>query len=155
MRQNRRFFLQSLTSASLVMVPSLAIAQAREIWSVRQAYEALESDNARLLDIRSRKEWRETGVAAGAWPVSMHESGFPKRLQMARELASGRPVAIICSTGGRTRSVMRALKRAGYSGYVDVTEGMMGSPAGRGWIAAGLPVVSLKKALAGMPKALS
>ena len=24
-----------------------------------------------LLDIRSRGEWQETGIAAGAWPVSM------------------------------------------------------------------------------------
>ncbi len=90
-------------------------------------------------------------MAVGAWLISMHESGFAERLFTARELAAGRTVAIICATGGRTRSVMQGLKRAGYTGFADVSEGMLGSSSGPGWIAAGLPLVSMEQALGNMP----
>lgn len=107
-----------------------------------------------MLDIRSAEEWAETGVAEGALPVSLHEEGFAERLFKARELAQGRPVALICATGGRTDYVMQALRGAGQGGFVDVSEGMMGSALGRGWIASGLPVVPADKALSTLPDAL-
>ncbi|MEC9104216.1 MAG: rhodanese-like domain-containing protein, partial [Pseudomonadota bacterium] len=47
------------------------------------------------------------------------------------------------------------LMRAGYTGYADISEGMLGSGAGPGWIAAGLPVVPLDAALASLPEALT
>ena len=141
----------------LAAFPALSLAtraQSREVWSARQAHAALLEDRLRLLDIRSRDEWRETGVAQGAWLVSMHESRFPERLFAARQLAAGRTVALICATGGRSSAVMRALREAGHQGFVDVSEGMLGSRVGPGWIAAGLPVVSMNDALAVLPAAL-
>lgn len=141
-----------LALAGLALYPAAAAtAQTDGIWSARQAYEALRDDLIRMLDIRSRDEWAETGVAEGAWPVSLHEPRFPERLFAARDLAGGRPVALICATGGRTGFVMRNLGRAGYGGFVDVSEGMLGSSLGRGWIAEGLPVVGIADALAALP----
>ena len=84
----------------------------------------------------------------------MHERGFPERLFATRGLAGDRPVGLICATGGRSAAVLRALRQGGYSGYVDISEGMLGSRAGRGWIAAGLPVVSAGAALGALPTAL-
>lgn len=124
-------------------------------WTVQQTFEALTDDAARLLDIRTREEWRATGVARGAWPVSMHDPRFPERLFAARDLADGRKVALICATGGRSGAVMRAILQAGHGGFVDVPEGMMGSAAGPGWIKAGLPVVSASAALKALPPALA
>lgn len=151
MSRSRRQFLEIFSSLPFLSVPLMAFAQADEIWSATQAHDALAIDAIRLLDIRSRDEWRDTGVAVGAWLISMHESGFAERLFTARELAAGRTVAIICATGGRTRSVMQGLKRAGYTGFADVSEGMLGSSSGPGWIAAGLPLVSMEQALGKMP----
>ncbi|MGV6848320.1 MAG: rhodanese-like domain-containing protein [Marinibacterium sp.] len=150
----RRKTVALLSALPLLPVATMASAKEDRIWTAQQAYEALSRDEARLIDIRSRGEWEESGVAQGAWPVSMHEKGFPKRLFAAQELAEGRPVAMICATGGRTASVMAALKRAGYEGFIDVSEGMMGSRKGKGWIASGLPVVSAKVALADLPAVL-
>jgi rhodanese-related sulfurtransferase len=93
-----------------------------------------------LVDIRSRQEWKETGLAAPAKPISMHEGGF---LQKLMEVAGGdrnKRIAIICATGGRTRYLQHALAGAGFVNIIDVSEGMMGSPAGPGWLKRGLPV---------------
>ena len=108
-----------------------------------------------MIDVRSRQEWTGTGVAGNAWPISLHEDRFAERLFAAREQAEGRPVALICATGGRSGSVMRSLRQAGYSGFLDVSEGMLGSAAGPGWIAGGYPVVSVDVALAALPKELT
>lgn len=135
--------------------PTLAVAQTAKIWSSDSAYNALRQDRVRMIDVRSRPEWADTGIAEGAWPISMHEDRFPERLFSARAMAKGRPVALICATGGRSGRVMRSLQQAGYSDFVDVSEGMLGSAAGQGWIAAGHPVVSMEAALAALPEGLA
>lgn len=135
-------------------MPSILSAQTSDIWSAGQAYKALIADQIRLIDVRSRAEWDETGVAEGAWAISLHEDRFPERLFAARELADGRPVALTCATGGRSGSVMRSLRQAGYTGFIDVSEGMLGSSLGPGWIAAGLPIVDVETALAALPAGL-
>ena len=143
-----------MISAALIISFGSAQAQEADIWSAEQAFEALRDSEIVLIDIRSRGEWKETGVADGAWPISMHEPDFPQRLFRAQELANGRPVALICATGGRSGAVMRALDRAGYTGFIDVSEGMEGSKLGRGWIAKRLPTVNSMVALRVLPSAL-
>ena len=99
LRMDRRTAVLSL--AATIVAPSSILAQTSEIWSVSKAHEALQSDLIRLIDIRSRQEWAETGVAEGAWAISLHEDRFPERLFGARNLAGDRLVALICATGGR------------------------------------------------------
>ena len=151
-RLDRRLFIAQLSA--LALIPGYATATTREIWSALEAADALDAGDVALIDVRSRPEWAETGVAAGAWPVSMHERGFEHRLFAARDLSAGNPVALICATGGRSARLLSALRRAGYSGFIDVSEGMLGSRRGPGWIARGLPIVDLESALASLPEPL-
>ncbi|MDD9922171.1 MAG: rhodanese-like domain-containing protein [Boseongicola sp.] len=137
-----------------LVVPSIAAATVREIWSAPEAAKALDDGSIILIDVRSRSEWVETGLAKGAWPISMHERGFERRLFAARDLAGEKPIALICATGGRSARLLAALKRAGYPGFVDVSEGMLGSRRGPGWIARGLPLTGLEAALGGLPEEL-
>lgn len=155
MRTPRRHALAYICAAPFLALATRGQAQTAEIWSAREAFEVLQEDGLRLLDIRSREEWAETGLARGAWPVSMHEKRFPSRLFAARDLAGARPIGLICATGGRSRAVTDALRQADYDGFVDISEGMLGSAAGRGWIAAGLPVVPLSVAMDALPTALA
>jgi rhodanese-related sulfurtransferase len=151
---NRRTVILSVAAA--IAVPGgAAMAQNVEIWQAQQAHDALVADRIKMIDVRSREEWAETGLAELAWPISLHEDRFSKRLFAARELANGRPVALICATGGRSGSVMRRLRQSGYDGFIDVSEGMLGSRRGPGWINSGLPVVSMETGLSALPKALA
>lgn len=145
---------QFVVSGTAMVMPGLAWGATREIWSAPELAAALENEAVTLLDVRSRAECADTGLAKGAWPVRMHERGFEQRLFAARDLAAGRPIALICANGGRTAHLLAALKSAGYTGFIDVSEGMLGSRRGPGWIARGLPMTDLETALAALPQAL-
>jgi rhodanese-related sulfurtransferase len=151
----RRVFILGLAASPIALGSSRLHAQARTIWSAVEAYDALLADSARVIDVRSREEWLETGVGARIWAISMHEDRFPDRLFAAKAMAGSRDVGLICATGGRSATLLRALRQAGYEGYVDISEGMLGSRRGPGWLAAGLPVVPLDAALASMPEGLA
>lgn len=141
-------------AAALIGAPVLLGAQQADIWSASDAHDALSGDLIRLIDVRSREEWVETAVAQGAWPISLHEERFAERLSKSKAVADGRPVAVICATGGRSGYVLRSLQQRGYDGFIDVSEGMLGSSKGPGWIASGLPVVSIEDALEALPPTL-
>ena len=151
----RRAVVLGLAASPIALVTSRLSAQARTIWSADEAYDALAADRARVIDVRSREEWLETGIGAGVWPISMHEDRFQSRLFAAKSLAGSRNVGLICATGGRSASLLHALRLARYDGYVDISEGMLGSRRGPGWIAARLPVISLDTALASLPEELN
>lgn len=149
---DRRRFI--LLAPALAIAPYSVVAATREAWSAVEASDALAQGEISLIDIRSRVEWMDTAVAKYAWPISMHEPRFEQRLFAARDLSGEKPIALICATGGRSGRLLSALNRAGYPGFIDVSEGMLGSLKGPGWIAHGLPVMDLEAALANLPDVL-
>ncbi|KHQ52007.1 sulfurtransferase [Ruegeria sp. PBVC088] len=153
--RQRRLLIAGLVSGPFALLATRVAAQTRSIWSAREAHDALQADTARLIDVRSREEWLETGVGAGIWPISMHEDRFADRLFAARDLAGDRTVGLICATGGRSAALLDALRQAGYPGFADISEGMLGSRHGPGWLAKGLPVVPVETALASLPNDLA
>ena len=93
-----------------------------------------------LLDIRRPDEWALTGVAVGAVPLDMRDDGFLADLDRLTGGNRAAPIALICARGVRSRRLAAKLTAAGFTAVLDVSEGMLGSPAGPGWIARGLPV---------------
>ncbi len=135
----------AICAVFLTAAPALAEVP---VISAAQAAAALAAEEIVLIDIRSRAEWQETGLAQGAWPVSMHESDFVPRLQAILAQYGPEKTALICATGGRTAHVAGILEQNGITGIIDVSEGMMGNPRGPGWIAHGMKTVPLAAALA-------
>ena len=103
--------------------------------------EQLPNGDVLLLDIRTPREWKQTGVSPLATPLNMRERSFGADLMALIDGNSDQPVALICASGGRSGYLAQVLSEAGFSEVYDVTEGMIGSGAGPGWIGAGLPVV--------------
>ncbi|MDA5095784.1 rhodanese-like domain-containing protein [Aliiroseovarius sp. KMU-50] len=151
---NRRHILAMMGALPAQALATSAWANKDDVWSASRAFDALLQDRLRMLDIRTPEEWRETGVAQGAWPVNLYDERFPERLFKAQDLADGRPLALICRTGRRSGGVMNSLRKSGYSNFIDVSDGMLGSSYGPGWIKAGLPVVSAEEAIAALPPEL-
>ena len=151
---DRRWVSRGIVFLSLTSLAGRAPAQGRVEWSAKEAYDLISVDRARVIDVRTREEWHETGVGAGVWPVSMHEDRFSERLFAARELAGERDIGLICATGGRSSYLLRALLQAGFEGYFDISEGMLGSQKGRGWIESELPLVGVDLALKELPTEL-
>ena len=93
-----------------------------------------------LVDIRTPAEWRETGVAEGAHRLDMTDPMFDAKLSRLVEGDRTRPIALICRTASRTRTVQAALMQGGYKMIINVEGGMIGNQDDKGWIAHGLPV---------------
>ena len=110
--------------------------------NVKEAFDRVAKGEIILVDIREPQEWRATGVAPNAKLLSMRDPKFLPKLKQLKLAFSGRPIAIICAHGNRSRSVQSALASYGYPNIIDVKLGM-DSPGG--WIKRGLPTRQWKK----------
>lgn len=94
-----------------------------------------------LIDIRRPDEWSLTGVGEAALPLDMRRPDFLSALNQATGGDTSRAIALICARGVRSARLTRKLADAGYTRLINVPEGMLGSHAGAGWLAKGLPVI--------------
>ncbi|MBY6081777.1 rhodanese-like domain-containing protein [Ruegeria arenilitoris] len=108
--------------------------------TVAQAHEKAVAGEILLLDIRTPREWRASGIGQGAQPLDMRREDFLDVLDRLSGGDKGRPIAVICARGVRSARLGNRLTEAGYGNILDVPEGMLGSAAGPGWVRAGLPV---------------
>lgn len=101
-----------------------------------------------LIDVRSPREWRDTGLPDGGVPITIHgPDGWDGFLAGVLALVAGdrsRPIALICAAGNRSAAARRFLHSRGFSDVADVSEGMIGRQgasgvAPSGWIRRGLP----------------
>lgn len=96
-----------------------------------------------LIDVRSRQEWRATGIPEGGRAVTIHDpkglEGFMK--QVLKEVGGdkSKPIALICARGGRSARAQRYLRKHGFTDVADVSEGMLGRGDRKGWLPRGLP----------------
>lgn len=138
------FFRTLFTTPLLVLALGACSAQSGPTLSASEAYQKARAGELTLIDIRRPDEWRQTGVAEGALRINMvHPQGVRGFIrQVSAEIGGQRdaPIALICRTGNRTTHMQKALQEAGFTNVYHVPEGMVGSRAGPGWIARGLPV---------------
>ncbi len=145
MNLTRRHIIALIGSTLLGGITApLAIASSG-IMSAPDALAAADRGEIVLVDIRSRGEWKQTGLAKPAVAISMHEAGFVRNLAKALGGNRANPVALICAVGGRSAHMQRILATAGFTNVIDVSEGMFGSSAGPGWLKRGLPVKAWAK----------
>ncbi len=106
------------------------------------AFQRATTGDLLLVDIRQPEEWAEIGSPKGAQRLDLRSPNFLERLVALADGDTSRPIALICASGGRSARTAQALIDAGFTNVLDVSEGMLGSSAGPGWLARGLPVVT-------------
>jgi rhodanese-related sulfurtransferase len=136
-----------LLSAMLVSgSASAALPLMKQDLAAPEAYAAAQAGELTIIDIRTPREWRQTGVAKGVKRINMLHPQGPAGFagQVLDSLGGNRnaPIALICRTGNRTTQVQKFLRDQGFSQVYNIKEGMAGSAAGPGWLKRGLPVES-------------
>mgnify|MGYP002626579920 CR=1 FL=1 len=130
-----------LFAMALMTVPALAAEDG--LMPADEAAALAAGGELTIIDVRSPREWRETGVPEGASRVTIHHpggmEGFLAEVLEAVEGDRERPIAFICAAGGRSSAAQQLAREAGFTEVADIDEGMLGSGAGPGWIARGLP----------------
>ncbi len=138
--------ISALAAAFAIIALSIGPAAAAEkIISANEAYDLSVKNQLTVIDIRSPKEWAESGVPQGAQAITMHNpQGNKAFLEAIREAVGGDtayPIALICAVGGRSRWAQRFLAENGFSNISDISEGMFGRGKGKpGWLKRNLPV---------------
>ena len=94
-------------------VPELSPEQFRERWP-----ELTRSDKAVLLDVRE-PQGLEIASLPGAQHIPMRE--IPHRLD---ELNQGKPLVVMCHSGGRSRQVAGYLRAVGFREVFNLTGGI-------------------------------
>ncbi|MEK0163197.1 rhodanese-like domain-containing protein [Phaeobacter sp. A36a-5a] len=108
--------------------------------SVEDAFARAKAGELILVDIRTPREWRASGVPVGSHQIDMRREDFLAALDRVTGGDRSAPLALICARGVRSARVTLALDAAGYTNVIDVPEGMLGSAAGPGWLRSNLPV---------------
>lgn len=125
----------------LIGTQYLARAETARVMTPPEAMEAAIAGDILLVDVRRPDEWATTGVPQCAVGIDMRRDYFLEVVLAARAY-SEQPVAVICARGVRSARVTRLFEEAGIASIVDVSEGMLESRAGPGWLQRGLPVTT-------------
>ena len=126
-------------AAIILFLASILPAAAQEVIGASEAHRAALAGDMLLVDIRTPGEWAETGVPDVAHPINLRDEGFFVRLKALMDANPGKPVAVICATGGRSTFLATAMAQRGMN-VLNVQEGMFGSDVGPGWLKRSLPV---------------
>ena len=123
-----------------------APASAGDVIDSKTAFDRVRSGDVTLVDVRSPREWRETGLPQGARAITIHgPDGMAGFVADATRVVSGRKdqaIALICARGWRSHRAAAALREAGFTNIINVREGMLGNPLdGPGWLDRKLPTV--------------
>jgi rhodanese-related sulfurtransferase len=138
-------FLVIFGSLVLVLWTGSGVRAAENIISAPDTRAAALAGSVIIIDVRSPREWRQTGVPSGARTVTIHNRNGIKAFiaQMAKAVGGdkSKPIALICAAGARSARALKILTAAGFTKIQNVSEGMLGRPdAGPGWLKRGLPV---------------
>jgi rhodanese-related sulfurtransferase len=136
MQITRRHFAAGIAALAAFSVPS----HAKGILTATEAFVKAATGKITLIDIRTPQEWDDTGTGAGAQPLDMRRDDFVFALEKLIGGDRTKPVALICAHGVRSGRLSKILREGGFTNIIDVPEGMLGSYAGPGWIARGLPL---------------
>jgi len=121
-----------------------------EVTHLQPDQDWLENDIT-LIDIRTQGEWQETGLVAGAIPITFfdEQGQYDARAFLAslqEHVSRDEPFAIICRTGNRTRAISAFLSDQGYQ-VVNLRGGIYGL------MAEGYQPVDFQKQVAELEKA--
>jgi rhodanese-related sulfurtransferase len=112
--------------------------------SVKDAWAKMQNGSLVLVDVRTKSEWRSSGIAPGAITLTMGAENYYEKLEAIAAANPGKTIGLICAAGGRSTRTASELEKRGLSQVVDVKEGMGGGLWNGGWIGADLPVVPYK-----------
>ena len=141
----RRRAMRGLAAVLAIGLAAITLsgAEAVDALSAPEALAQARAGTIVLIDVRSPREWRQTGIPAGAKTVTIHHPrgarGFLRDILEAAGGDRSRPIALICARGVRSSRAKRFLEANGFTNVRDVPEGMMGRGNRPGWLARKLP----------------
>jgi rhodanese-related sulfurtransferase len=136
--------MKRLFIAIACLFAAVSASFAADTMRVQDAWAKMQSGSLVLVDVRTKSEWKSSGIAPGAITLTMGAENYYEKLEAIAAANPGKTIGLICAAGGRSTRTASELEKRGLSQVVDVKEGMGGGMWNGGWIGADLPVVPYK-----------
>ena len=113
--------------------------------SLDKAHSLYKEENLLIIDVRTEKEWKMTGVIPGSILISMHDDNNLERKSFLEEINlkissyKSKKIAFICASGSRSKVVMDFFLNEGYKNIYHIPDGIMGRQSD-GWLFSGYPI---------------
>ena len=110
--------------------------------NISQAFESYKSNQLKIIDIRTLKEWKMTGIIPNSYLINMHEEDFSENLNFLAETKKvldknkEYDVAFICASGAANYFIEK-----NYKNIFHISEGILGKNRD-GWLFLGYPIES-------------
>ncbi|TCK60992.1 rhodanese-like domain-containing protein [Seleniivibrio woodruffii] len=89
---------------------------------------ALAASKVKIIDIRTEKEWKDTGILQGSYTITYFDDNGNVNpnffAQIDKVVKKNETFGIICRSGNRTGKVIGLLKEKGYVNAFDVLGGL-------------------------------
>ena len=115
--------------------------------SINQAIESYKSKKLKIIDIRTYKEWKMTGIIPNSYLINMHEEDFSENINFIKETEKvldenkDFDIAFICASGARSEIAANYFKEKNYKNIFHIPEGILGKNKD-GWLFLGYPIDS-------------
>ena len=91
---------------------------------------ALYKTGIKIIDIRTKEEWKQTGIVKGSIPIEFFNAKGKYDVkkfvtQLDKKVNKTEPFAIICRSGNRTSQVIGLLRKLGYRQAIDIKGGIL------------------------------
>ena len=112
-----------------------------------KAYSLYEKNKLLIFDIRTKKEWKMTGVIPNSILINMHDNknlereNFLNEVSSELELRKNENIAFICASGARSKVVMDFFINKGYKNIFHIPDGIIGNQS-NGWLFQGYPITN-------------
>ncbi len=110
----------------------------------QQTYDLMMKGELILIDVRTKPEWQQSGVAKGAITLDMTRPDFLIEIAKIRLENPDKILGFICASGRRSTIIYNALSERGYSNIYSIFGGTTGNGVA-GWIKDGFPVVKYEE----------
>ncbi len=138
---------ESVAPFDVAIIPSL---QKNDKSNYLKAEKLYNSNQIKIIDIRTEKEWKMTGVIPNTFLVNMHNEDFtenPNFINIVKDLLNKNldsKIAFICASGARSEIAANYFKNKKHKNIFHIPTGILGKQED-GWLYLGLPIESFNK----------
>ena len=115
--------------------------------SINQAVDSYKSKKLKIIDIRTHREWKMTGIIPNSYLINMHEEDFSENINFIEEtkkvLNDNKEfnIAFICASGARSEIAANYFIEKNYKNIFHIPKGILGKNKD-GWLFLGYPIES-------------
>ena len=113
--------------------------------NLQEAHDSYIDNKIIIVDVRTKKEWKETGIIPNSILLNMHNDNYEENKNFVNDLSAflsknlNKSISFICASGSRSEVVVNYFTEKGYKNLSHIPDGIVGKN-NDGWLFLGFPL---------------